>query len=106
MTERLFTDNRTNTLLAVSPNLLRAELKSEEKDVFLFYDGKNFTVYGKLVNYYATVPAPATTGQLVDKVYSDYGTEIPLVDLFSGLITSVRQVREKLHPVFWAIISL
>ena len=78
----IITDNRTNTLLAVSPNLLRAELKSDEKDVFLFYDGKNFTVYGKLVNYYATVPAPATTGQLVDKVYSDYGIEIPLVDLF------------------------
>jgi len=78
----IITDNRTNTLLAVSPHLLRAELKSDEKDVFLFYDGKNFTVYGKLVNYYATVPAPATTGQLVDKVYSDYGIKIPLVDLF------------------------
>jgi hypothetical protein len=78
----IITDNRTNTLLAVSPNLLRAELKSDEKDVFLVYDGKNFTVYGKLVNYYATVPAPATTAQLVDKVYSDYGIEIPLVDLF------------------------
>jgi len=78
----IITDIRTNTLLAVSPNLLRAELKSDEKDVFLFYDGKKFTVYGKLVNYYATVPAPATTAQLVDKVYNDYGIEIPLVDLF------------------------
>jgi hypothetical protein len=66
----------------VSPNLLRAELKSDDKDVFLFYDGKQFTVYGKLVNYYATVPAPATTAELVDKVYNDYGIEIPLVDLF------------------------
>jgi hypothetical protein len=78
----IITDIRTNTLLAVMPNLLRAELKSDEKDVFLFYDGKQFTVYGKLVNYYATVPAPATTAQLVDKVYNDYGIEIPLVDLF------------------------
>jgi hypothetical protein len=78
----IITDIRTNSLLAVSPNLLRAELKTDEKDVFLFYDGKKFTVYGKLVNYYATVPAPATTAQLVDKVYNDYGIEIPLVDLF------------------------
>jgi hypothetical protein len=78
----IITDTRTNTVLAVSPNLLRAELKSDDKDVFLFYDGKNFTVYGKLVNYYATVPAPATTARLVDKVYSQYGIEIPLVDLF------------------------
>lgn len=76
------TDIKTNTLLAVSPNFLRAELKSDDKDVFLFYDGKNFTVYGKLENYYATVPAPATTAQLVDKVNDDYGIEIPLVDLF------------------------
>jgi hypothetical protein len=78
----IITDIRTNTLLSVGPNLLRAELKSDDKDVFLFYDGKNFTVYGKLSNYYATVPAPPTTAQLVDKVYNDYGIEIPLVDLF------------------------
>jgi hypothetical protein len=79
---QIITNVKTSTLLSVSPNLLRAELKSDDKDVFLFYDGKNFTVYGKLLNYYATVPAPATTAQLVDKVYNDYGVEIPLVDLF------------------------
>jgi hypothetical protein len=79
---QIITDIKTNTLLSVSPNLLRAELKSDDEDAFLFYDGKTFTVYGKLANYYATVPVPATTGQLVDKVYNDYGIEIPLVDLF------------------------
>jgi len=79
---QIITNIRTSTLLAVSPNLLRAELKSDDKDVFLFYDGKNFTVYGKLLNYYATVPAPATTAQLIDKVDNDYGIEMPLVDLF------------------------
>jgi hypothetical protein len=78
----IITDSRINSLLSVGPNLLRAELKSDDKDVFLFYDGKNFTVYAKLLNYYATVPAPATTAQLVDRVYNDYGIEIPLVDLF------------------------
>ncbi|HEY7097331.1 MAG TPA: DUF2092 domain-containing protein [Terriglobales bacterium] len=79
---QIITDTKTNTLLAVSPNFLRAELKSDDRDVFLFYDGKSFTVYGKVENYYATVPAPATTAQLVDKVNDDYGIEIPLVDLF------------------------
>jgi hypothetical protein len=79
---QIITDSKTSTLLAVSPNLLRAELKSDDKDTFLFYDGKNFTVYGKVVNYYATVPAPPTTAQLVDKIYDDYDIEIPLVDLF------------------------
>ena len=79
---QILTDNKMNTLLAVSPSLLRAELKSDDNDVFFFYDGKNFTVYGKLLNYYATVVAPPTTAQLVDKVYNAYAIEIPLVDLF------------------------
>jgi len=78
----IITDTRSSTLLAVRPNLLRAELKGDDRNTFLFYDGKNFTVYGKLLNYYATVPAPPTTRELVDKVYSEYGIEIPLVDLF------------------------
>jgi hypothetical protein len=78
----IITDNRTNSLLAVRPNFLRAELKGDDRDAFLFYDGKNFTVYGKLANYYATVPAPPTLRELVDKVDDEYGIEIPLVDLF------------------------
>jgi hypothetical protein len=78
----IITDTRSNTLLAVRPNLLLAELKGDDRNTFLFYDGKNFTVYGKLTNFYATVPAPPTIGELVDKVDSEYGIEIPLVDLF------------------------
>ena len=79
---QIITYSRKDTLLAVHPNLLRVQLKSDDKDVFLFYDGKNFTVYGKLANFYATVPAPPTTRELIDKVNNDYGIEIPLVDLF------------------------
>lgn len=79
---QIVTDSRKDTLLAARPNRLRVELKSDDKNVLLFYDGKNFTVYGKLVNYYATVPAPPTIGELISKVDNDYGIEIPLVDLF------------------------
>jgi hypothetical protein len=79
---QIITKSRTSTLLAVRPNLLRVELKSDDRDALLFYDGKNFTVYGKLANYYATVPAPPTIREVVDKVDSEYGIEIPLVDLF------------------------
>jgi hypothetical protein len=78
----IITDTRSSTLLAVSPNLLRAELKGDDRNTFLFYDGKNFTVYSKINNYYATVPAPPTIHELVDKVDSEYGIEVPLVDLF------------------------
>jgi hypothetical protein len=79
---QIVTTSHKSTILATSPNHLHAEIKSDDKDVFLFYDGKNFTVYGRLTNFYATVPAPPTTGELINKINSDYGIEVPLVDLF------------------------
>jgi hypothetical protein len=78
----IVTYSRKDTLLAARPNRLRVEMKGDDKNVFLFYDGKNFTVYGKIQNYYATVPAPATIGELIDKVNDKYDIEVPLVDLF------------------------
>ena len=57
-------------------------MKSDTKDVFFLYDGKNFTVYGQLVNYYATVPAPPTIAELIGKLVDKYGIEMPLLDLF------------------------
>ena len=69
-------------LLAARPNRLRAEIVSDDRHQFLFYDGKSFTIYGQLVNYYATVPAPPTIGELIEKVGEKYGIEMPLVDLF------------------------
>jgi hypothetical protein len=69
-------------LLAARPNRLRAEITSDEMHRHFFYDGKNFTIYGQLVNYYATVPAPPTIAELVDKLSEKYGIEMPLVDLF------------------------
>ena len=69
-------------VVAVRPNRLRAEITSDDKHQFLFYDGKNFTIFGQLVNYYATVPAPPTIGELIDRLDQKYGIEMPLVDLF------------------------
>jgi hypothetical protein len=69
-------------LLAARPNRLRAEITSDDRHLLLFYDGKSFTIYGQLVNYYATVPAPSTIGELIEKVDEKYGIEMPLVDLF------------------------
>lgn len=47
-----------------------------------FYDGKSFTLWAQRLNYYATVPAPPTTGELINRLESNYGMEVPLVDLF------------------------
>src|ERR1700733_102774 len=41
-------------MLAATPNRMRVEVTSDEKDRIYFYDGKNFTIFAKRVNYYAT----------------------------------------------------
>jgi len=69
-------------LLAARPNRLRAEITSDDMHRLFFYDGKSFTIFGQLVNYYATVPAPPTIGELIEKLDEHYGIEMPLVDLF------------------------
>ncbi len=69
-------------LLAAKPNRMRVEVTSDEKHRLFLYDGKNFTVWGKLVNYYATVPAPPTIRELFTDLDEKYGIELPLVDLF------------------------
>ena len=73
---------RVVDLLAARPNRFRARLTSDDMDALFLYNGKDFTMYGQLVNYYATVPAPPTIAELVDKLDERYGIEMPLVDLF------------------------
>ena len=69
-------------LLAARPNRMRVEVTSDERHRLFLYDGKNFTVWAMLVNYYATVPAPPTIGELIDQIDDKYNIELPLVDLF------------------------
>ncbi len=64
------------------PDRLRAEINGNQKDCEFFYDGKNFTLVGRKVNFYATVPAPPTLRELVTELGERYGIETPLVDLF------------------------
>ena len=54
-------------LLAAKPDRLRVEVTSDDRHRLYLYDGKDFTVWARLVNYYATVPAPGTIGQLLDE---------------------------------------
>jgi hypothetical protein len=69
-------------ILVARPNRVRVEIKGDDIHRFFFYDGKNFTIFGQLVNYYATVPAPPTIAELIDKLSEKYDIEMPLVDLF------------------------
>ena len=65
-----------------TPNRLRMTTTSERSDRLFLYDGKNVTLYGKRVNYYATAPAPPTIRELVTKLEEEFGISLPLVDLF------------------------
>jgi hypothetical protein len=77
-----FQSSREINMVAVKPNRLHVEITSDERDVLLFFNGKNFTIYGSLVNYYATVPAPPTIRELIGALDEKYGIDMPLVDLF------------------------
>ncbi|HEY4733360.1 MAG TPA: DUF2092 domain-containing protein [Gemmatimonadaceae bacterium] len=72
----------TQDVLIRQPNGLRAELTSEGQHRFMFYDGKNFTLYADGPGYYATVPVPSNLRALGDTLQKKFGIEMPLRDLF------------------------
>jgi hypothetical protein len=87
-TDRVLDDGQTiefNSkvdLLIARPNRMRAEVTDDDGHRFFFFDGKNFTIYGQVVGFYATVSAPPTLAQLTDDLNDKYGIELPLIDLF------------------------
>jgi len=64
------------------PSLLRADVVSDRKEREYFYDGKSFTIFSPKLGFYAKVDAPPTIGELADQLQTQYGLELPLVDLF------------------------
>jgi hypothetical protein len=64
------------------PDRLRVSVNSDRRDRLYLYDGKDFTLLAQRVNYYATVPAPATIGKLAEMLDTKYGLGLPLEDLF------------------------
>ena len=69
-------------MIAAKPNRLRVEVTADDRHRLYLYDGKNFTVWGRILNYYATVPAPPTIPELFQKIDENYDVELPLIDLF------------------------
>lgn len=79
---QLVTLDSTVNFLARFPDRLRVEVNSAQQHRLYLYNGKNFTVFGERVKYYATIPAPETVGKLAIELADKYGIEIPLEDLF------------------------
>ena len=69
-------------LLVDKPDKLRMEEKGDEQHRTFFYDGKTFTLFAQRLNFYATVPAPPTILELIDKLQEKFDIELPLVDMF------------------------
>jgi hypothetical protein len=69
-------------LLVDKPDKLRMEATGDQQHRTYFYDGKTFTLFAQRLNFYATVPAPPTIVELIDKLQDKFDIELPLVDMF------------------------
>ncbi len=69
-------------LVARIPDRLRVSVKNDRRDRLFVYDGKQLTLLARRVNYYATVPAPPTIGELADMIDTKHDVQWPLEDLF------------------------
>ena len=65
-----------------APGRLRLEMRSDRQHRDIVYDGKTLTLWAPRMKLYASVPAPATTAELVQVAARDYGVSFPLADLF------------------------
>jgi hypothetical protein len=87
-TDRVLDDGQTIQfsskvdLVIARPNRMRVEVNDDDGHRFFFFDGKDFTIYGQVVGFYATVPAPPTLAKLSEDLNDKYGIELPLIDLF------------------------
>ncbi len=69
-------------LLVDRPNKFRVEVTGDQQNRLFFYDGKAFTLFAQRMNLYATVPAPPTITELIDKLQDKFDIEFPMVDMF------------------------
>lgn len=76
------TTGGTSHLLVARPDRLLAEVSDDRQSRVYFYDGKAFTLWARDVNAYATVPAPPSLGELLDRLATEYVIDVPLSDLF------------------------
>jgi hypothetical protein len=69
-------------IVARIPDRIRVDVNSDRLDRLWVYDGKQFTLFARRVNYYATIPAPPTIGELADLMHEKYDLSLPFEDLF------------------------
>ena len=86
-TEVLTTDlqkiqfDSSGEVLLSRPDKLRASRRGGYADVEMIFDGTSLTFNAKSNKTYATLPASGTVSQLVDRLRSEVGVEVPAGDL-------------------------
>jgi hypothetical protein len=64
------------------PNRLRVTVRDDRQPRNFYYDGKTFTLFAPSNGFYAQADAPATIGELSDRLEEKFKIQLPLVDLF------------------------
>ena len=77
----LIVQSNSKVDMELSPTVC-ASRSSAMKAQTLSLRRKNLHRVGRLTNYYATVPAPPTIGELFKQAQEKYDIELPLIDLF------------------------
>lgn len=72
----------TVNFLVNMPGQLRIDSRDDRHDRLYLFDGKNFTLFARGANLYASVPAPSSVGELATIADEKYGIELPMVDFF------------------------
>jgi hypothetical protein len=66
------------------PNRLRAVVRSARRDRELLYDGKAFTLFNRVQNFYGTVRTSGSLDEAMDVASERFGVAIPLEDFIRG----------------------
>ena len=65
------------------PNRIKASTATATSRRVLYFDGKKVSLQFPDANYYSTVDFSGTVGDLVERLKSNYGVELPAADLFT-----------------------
>lgn len=65
------------------PNRIKASTATASSRRVLYFDGKKVSLQFPDSNYYSSVDFSGTVGELVERLKSNYGVELPAADLFT-----------------------
>lgn len=68
---------------AIRPDGLRLQVRSDTQNHDYYFDGKALTIVAPKLNYYTSIDAPGTIGQMLEHASTKFAVELPLADMFA-----------------------